>query len=371
MAKKDQEPLLPGNDGRWFLEVAGVVEQPGSPTSSYTELRDLKPPAPVVASESAAVGASTAAVSGSLSAEEDADEDTFVPVAAPTGDSLPDWEPDAMSSRIGGRGYGRWVAAGVVVALIAAVGFAVYYFPRGVQEDADALAATYRASLTDLRNELPTTQIALQILTDPATTPDEVSSTVPAIGDLNSDATVVIRQATAPLPSTVPLVPRTPLEDLEPTRNTMLILGAEGEGISGRLATTFAYRSTVPALFATPELPTQAESADVDQLSVALAESLAETARLISDLPPDPTFAATRELATEASARYATWQLEYLDALREGDTARAASLVTELEEARDGIEDLLIAALATVRAELDPRIVSLATETEAAVAAIP
>jgi hypothetical protein len=151
----------------------------------------------------------------------------------------------------------------------------------------------------------------------------------------------------------------------------MLILGAEGEGISGRLATTFAYRSTVPALFATPELPTQAESADVDQLSVALAESLAETARLISDLPPDPTFAATRELATEASARYATWQLEYLDALREGDTARAASLVTELEEARDGIEDLLIAALATVRAELDPRIVSLATETEAAVAAIP
>ncbi|MGB5432763.1 MAG: hypothetical protein WBO21_07125, partial [Acidimicrobiia bacterium] len=312
-----------------------------------------------------------AAVSGSLSAEEDADEDTFVPVAAPTGDSLPYWEPDAMSSRIGGRGYGRWVAAGVVVALIAAVGFAVYYFPRGVQEDADALAATYRASLTDLRNELPTTQIALQILTDPATTPDEVSSTVPAIGDLNSDATVVIRQATAPLPSTVPLVPRTPLEDLEPTRNTMLILGAEGEGISGRLATTFAYRSTVPALFATPELPTQAESADVDQLSVALAESLAETARLISDLPPDPTFAATRELATEASARYATWQLEYLDALREGDTARAASLVTELEEARDGIEDLLIAALATVRAELDPRIVSLATETEAAVAAIP
>ena len=371
MAKKDQEPLLPGNDGRWFLEAAGVVDQPGSPTSSYTELRELKPPAPVVSSESTAVTASTAAVSGSLSAEEDADEDTFVPVAAPAGDSLPDWEPDAMSSRLGGRSYGRWIAAGVVVALIAAAGFAIYYLPRGVQEDADALAATYRTSLTQLRNELPTTQVALQLLTDPAATADEVSSTVPAIGDLNTDATTVIRQATAPLPSTVPLVPRTPLEDLEPTRNTMLILGAEGEGISGRLATTFTYRSTVPALFATPELPTQAESSTVDQLSVALAESLAETARLISDLPPDPTFAATRELATEASARYATWQLEYLDALREGDTARATSLVTELEATRDGIENSLNAALATVRAEVDPKIVSLATETEEAIAAIP
>jgi hypothetical protein len=151
----------------------------------------------------------------------------------------------------------------------------------------------------------------------------------------------------------------------------MLILGAEGEGISGRLATTFAYRSTAPALFATPELPTQAESSDVDQLSVALAESLAETARLISDLPSDPTFAATRELATEASARYATWQLEYLDALREGDTARATSLVAELDATRDGIKDSLNAALATVRAEVDPKIVSLATETEEAIAAIP
>jgi hypothetical protein len=276
-----------------------------------------------------------------------------------------------MSSRLGGRGYGRWVAAGVVVALIAAVGFAVYYLPRLVQEDADALAATYRSSLTVLRNELPTTQVALQTLTDPTTSPDEVSDTVPAIGDLNTDATIVIRQATAPLPSSPPLVPRTPLEDLEPTRGTMLILGAEGEGISGRLATTFSYRSTVPALFATPDLPTQAESSTIDQLSVALAESLAETARLIADLPPDPTFAETRELATEASARYATWQLEYLDALRQGDTARAATLIDELDETRAEIERSLNAALSTVRAEVDPRILALATETEEAIAAIP
>ena len=371
MAKKDQDPLLPGNDGQWFLEAAGVVDQPPSPTSSYTELKKLKAPAPVVPSESAAVTAGTAAVSGSLAADEDAGEDTFVPVAPPSGDSLPDWEPDAVSSRLGGRGYGRWVVVGVVVALIAAAAFAIYYLPRGVQEDADNLAATYTGSLTTLRNELPTTQVALQILTDPTTLPDAVSSTVPAIGDLNTDSNIVIRQATAPLPSTPPLVPRTPLEDLEPTRSTMLILGAEGEGISGRLATTFAYRSTVPALFATPDLPTQAESGTVDQLSVALAESLAETARLIADLPPDPTFAETRELATEASARYATWQLEYLDALREGDTARATTLIAELDAARNGIEISLNAALATVRAEVDPKIVSLAAETEEAIAAIP
>ena len=151
----------------------------------------------------------------------------------------------------------------------------------------------------------------------------------------------------------------------------MLILGAEGEGISGRLATAFSYRSTVPLLFATSDLPTQADSSTVDQLSVALAESLAETARLIADLPPDPTFAETRELATEASARYASWQLEYLDALRQGDTARATSLINELDETRADIDRSLNAALSTVRTEVDPRIVALATETEEAIAAIP
>lgn len=371
MARKDQEPLLPGNDGRWFLEVAGVVDLPPSPTTTYAQLEDLEPPPPVVASESAAFAAGTAAVSGSLSDNEDDDEDAFVPVSAPSVDPLSDWYPDEASSRLGRHGFGRWVAGAVVVALLAIAGFAGYYLPRQVQEQADNLASNYRVSLTDLRNELPNSQVALQNLTDPASTPESVSAAVPAIGDLNARATIVVGQATTPMPSTPPLVPRAPFEALEPTRTSMLILGAEAEGISGRLATTFAYRSTVPLLFATPDLPTQASSAEVDALSVALAESLADTARLIADLPPDPTFAATRDLATATSQRYATWQLEYLDALREGDTARATALISELDMARRAIQESLNIALAGVRAEVDPKIVSLATETEATIGAIP
>jgi hypothetical protein len=151
----------------------------------------------------------------------------------------------------------------------------------------------------------------------------------------------------------------------------MLILGAEAEGISGRLATTFTYRSTVPALFATPDLPVEADSATTDALSVALAESLAETARLVADLPPDPTFTETRDLATKASERYATWQLEYLDALREGHTDRAADLIVELDAAVDDIDAALSVALGVVRVEVDPRIVALAIETETAIDDIP
>jgi len=151
----------------------------------------------------------------------------------------------------------------------------------------------------------------------------------------------------------------------------MLILGAQAESISGRLATTFTYRSTIPALFATPDLPTETDSGAVDGLSVSLAESLADTARLVADLPPDPTFDATRDLATQASQRYATWQLEYLDALREGDIDRATTLIEELDNAQSAIDRELDSALATVRSEVDPHIVTLASDVELAVTAVP
>jgi hypothetical protein len=374
MARKQPQVPLPGNNGRWFLELAGVVESPPSPTETYTELETLESPPAFVASESAAVTAGAAAVSGSLATDangETSGDDAFVPVAPRTDDGLDDWRPDDVSPRLGRRGFGRWLAGALFILVVTAVAVAVLMLPRAVQSEADALAADYTRSLTDLRNELPHSQAALASLTDPASTPEGVSASVPAIGDLNTRGTVVISLATTPLPSTLVLVPRRPLEALEPTRTTMLILGAEAEGISGRLATTFTYRSTVPALFATPNLPVEADSATTDALSVALAESLADTARLVANLPPDPTFAQTRDLATKASERYATWQLEYLDALREGDTGRAADLVVELDTARESIAAALDVALSVVRAEVDPRIVTLAGETESAISDIP
>ncbi len=374
MARKEPEVSLPGNDGRWFLELAGVVEAPPSPTETYSELEALEQPPAFVASESAAVTAGAAAVSGSLAANangDTAEDNTFVPVAPRSDDGLDDWQPDDVSSRLGRRGLGRWLAAALLVIVVVAVVLGVVLLPRTVQNEADLLAADYIQSLTDLRNEFPDSQTALAILTDPASTPDAVSGTVPAIGDLNTRGIVTISHATAPLPPTLMLVPRDPLEALEPTRTTMLILGAEAEGISGRLATTFTYHSTVPALFATPELPIEADSATTDALSVALAESLADTARLVADLPPDPTFTQTRNLATQASERYATWQLEYLDALRSGDSDRAADLVVEIETARDDITASMDEALTLVRAEVDPLIVALAGETETAIDNVP
>jgi hypothetical protein len=127
----------------------------------------------------------------------------------------------------------------------------------------------------------------------------------------------------------------------------------------------------VPLLFRTGNLPTSAESSEIDALSVSLAGSLADPARLVAALPQDPSFADTNDLITAASERYATWQLEYLDALRKSDVERATALVGELDAVRDRIADAMHEALGVVRSELDPAIVSLAGETETAIASIP
>lgn len=331
----------------------------------------LDPPPPVVASETQGASAGAAAVSGALASEAGEDEAAFVPVAARINDPLDDWEPDPVSSRLGRDGFGRWIVAGLAIVVAAAIGWSLYFLPRAAQQDADELAVSYGTSLNDLRDELAETQGALQTLTELASSSEAVAVAIPAIGGLNMRAAVVTGIAAGPLPSTPPFAKRTPFVDLEPIRATMLVLGAEAEGVASRLATAFAYRSAVPALFETSNLPVEADSGIVDSLSVDLAESLALTARLIADLPLDPTFTVTRDLASTASDRYAPWQLEYLDALREGETNRTTALVAELEDARRRIRVALETALATVRDEVGPRIAALDSETESAIDSIP
>ena len=158
-------------------------------------------PAPVVASESAAVTARHRGGERFTRRREDADEDTFVPVAPPDrAISLPDWEPDAVSvaaRRPRLRSVGRWPASSV--ALIAAIGFADLLPPSR----RSGRCGRSRGNLPRLAHHAAQrTPNHAGRAPDPhrpgELTPDEVSSTVPAIGDLNTDATIVIRQATAP-----------------------------------------------------------------------------------------------------------------------------------------------------------------------------
>lgn len=361
MPKRPAGDNLPGNDGRWFLELIGVAEPALESTDAYATLESLVPPPTADDTSTLSTGAIAAAVNGALSRSA-TENGEFVPLSAGDTQAIDDAPP---------RRWRWWVLGVVAVLVILAVGAGAYFLPRSTEADAALLAASYRAALIEVRNELPTTQQALASLTDPASPDDAVSAVPSVIADLNAKSGMAAALGTQPLPGTPPLVSPSPLEALEPTRATMTILGASGRDLAGRLGFGFTYRTTMDSIFAVRTLPVEAADPAITELSLALAGDLAETGRLVADLPPEAAFVEVRDAAVSASERYATWQLEYLDALREGDAERAGRLIAERGAALVELSSMLTDALAATRSELDPLIVVLAAELEAAILAVP
>ena len=398
MTKTTDPRPLPGNDGSWFLELVGSKEadphhadtlaEMASPAPAGQEASKTEPDPPVAATGSAVgadaptetsatasldTGTGETATSGStdLSPAEAAEAAEATAATAATDDALSDWEPDEISRPLRSRRSFRLAAALTMILLVAAVVAGIILLPRVGEQEADQLAADYRQALVDLRNLLPATQEALADLTDASSTPDEIAGVVPATAELNAKSHDVEPWGTEPLPQTLPLVPRDSHEELEPTREAMVSHGAEGDVIALRLGHGFAYRTTIPVLLATPDLPTEADTAVINELSVALAESLAETSQLVSELPEDPAFTEVKSLADAAAIRFAAWQSEYLEALRSGDVDAATELVVELDETRTALADANAAALALLRTDLDEQIIVLATGIEATLNAMP
>ena len=398
MAEPTDPRPLPGNDGSWFLELVGSKEADPHHSATLAEMAssepeevaetDLGPTAGAVGAVAAGniVGAApstdtsaTASLDTGNGETATSGLDTSAPqpeaatpeAAAPEADVLSDWEPEEVSKPLRSRRSFRWGAALAFLVLVALIVAAVVFLPRMSEQEADDLAAAYQQSLVELRNVLPNTQAALANLTDPAATPDQIAEVVPATAELSAKAHEVTTLGSAPLPDTLSLVPRAPLEELEPVRSAMVVAGAEGDLIAVRLGHGFAYRTTVPALLATPELPTEADSTTINQLSVALAESLADSSLLVSELPEDAAFADVKAQADAAVIRFAAWQSEYLEALRSGAVDTASALIVELDEIRTDLADATTQALLVIRTDLDQQIIDLAADIEATLLVIP
>ncbi|GMQ86467.1 MAG: hypothetical protein BMS9Abin07_2046 [Acidimicrobiia bacterium] len=354
MARRSESSALPGNDGRWFLELLGLIEPEMEPTAAFATLESLVPPPVADDTETANAGAVSAAVNGALLVE-----------APPNGELV------SLTSDGSHRRRVWWITSLLLLILGGAIGAGIYLLPRAADQEATELASQHRTAMVEMRNELPKTQQALADLTDPAASPEAVSVVPEAIAALSSVSGRAIAAATAPLPTTLPLVPRDGFDSLKPTREAMTILGATGRDIAGRIGVGFSYRSSIEALFAIDGLPVDAPDDAITGLSLVLAEDLADSGRIVADLPQDAGFIAVAEAATVASQRYPTWQLEYLDALRQRDRGRAETLLAELEAARRTIESRLHTALIDMRTELDGMIVVLAAELETAIDNVP
>jgi len=277
--------------------------------------------------------------------------------ATETAPLIEDWKPDRLDPRvISGRTF-RWPIIVAAVALLIgglAILQAVQDMPDRAAEDA---RATYLAVTTDYQTLLPEIEDAVSAITDPTTDTATLSDAAVSLSAFNDGARTLFDAAAEPLPSMPPLVSRAQLDALTPVRQSMANAAEIGLTLERRLGDTLSYRLLWTKTFQLPPLPTTATQDRLTQLGVALGLAVTSTKDAIGNLPDEPFLSDHKIAAFQLGQRLDDWQVEYLDALRTGDSATAETLVQEMTQRIDALKAAIGAPLAAIgewaRTQLD------------------
>ncbi len=279
----------------------------------------------------------------------------------PTGTMFEPIDETSLSRPLRTKRRFRWPVVFLVLALIAIAAVAVVWVPRALEQQALTVRQhNYDASLA-VRTYIPTSQTALDSITNPASSNDAVNASVSVISSLSSLGSDLEAAASEPLPVSIPLITPDSTSDLESLTQRSTLLAGDTTEIARRLGHGYVYRTSIPELLTPGALPSEASGSAIDELTIQLATSLADDAGVVADLPDDAAFAPTLALASSTHEQYTQWQGVYLDALTAANQPAITDALDQFDAlrndlARSNTEDLL-----TLRSELDNRLVSLAS----------
>ena len=275
-------------------------------------------------------------------------------------DHLDVWAPDEMNSKIESRRKFRWTSLIGIVAVIGLVVTGLVLLPTITQNRADDHRDLLTTALSDLRGELPDTQTSLAAATDPVSTSSDLSDLATQLTVLTAKASSLDAAAQADLPAAPPLTSRAPIDELEPIRARIEPLGTVANTIQRRIANLVEYRTLMADFLSLPDLPITADSSGQAELRVTLASAQADSAAILAGLPDDPALADHRSSARDLNDRFATWQVDYLEALRTEDSVVARELLAELGDGLAELDNQLVNPLAQIRRDTDADLISLA-----------
>lgn len=318
---------LPGNDGAWFLEAAGIA---GTSADAGRDAASSSPAAGEVWS------------------------------ASPQGDTNSEWVFDEPSRTVQRRRSVRWpVVLAAVVGVAIAIALLVW-LPGTSERRAHAVAAEYDLAFAAILADMPPGQQALATLTEPTSVVEDFGGTVATITQMQTHADEALRLAGEPLPNPWPLASNQPFVALGPYRDSLSVQATSSEAIARRLGDLHDYRTLADRILAVADLPSDPTAADVEDLRTRLASVSTDSASALAKLPDDAALVAHKAAAREAIERFEEWQIEYLEALRAGDTDGATLLAEELRTIRTELDQLMIGALGRIRSEVDADIIDLA-----------
>lgn len=273
-----------------------------------------------------------------------------------------DWEPDAMDRKMTSTRPFRWTSVVGSIAIIGLIGVGLVLLPSVTRNRANNHREMMVAALWELRAELPDAQNSLLTATEPGTTVSGLNDLATQLTVLAAKASDVDQAGRAALPAAPPFTSSEPIDELEPVQQRLEPLATTAHTIQRRISNLVEYRSLMAGFLDLPDLPYEADSGAQADLRVILASAQAQSASVLAGLPNDVSLSDHAELARDTNELFASWQIDYLEALRNQDPATAESLVTDLESQLAELDAELVTPLAQIRRQTDADLIDLAQD---------
>ncbi len=270
------------------------------------------------------------------------------------------WVRQARWSVLAALAVGGAVTAAVLVAV-----------PRYAESVAEDRAIEYREALTELEAAIPGMADVLDDLGDADLTSEELGERLGPYGRFRAAAVGLSGAAREGLPEVPPLFPDNAIDELAPVRDRLALVAGRGDVLSSRLAKLVGYRSSLDGAFVLPELPLTAPSDEINEISLSLAEMLADSLEAISALPTDPFLDEHRAAVQETLDWFRTWEIEYLEELRKGDPSAASALVNQARSRHSRLRTDLGPPLADFAAWAGGELAGLERDVAAALVVVP
>jgi hypothetical protein len=265
--------------------------------------------------------------------------------ATSTHDALDaDWEPSATVEPPV-RTF-RWslISAGLALAVtIAFLAIAAYRLPIN---QAAAMRDNLSGSLETLDAATGQFPAVANLILDPETTTEALANAAVPLLAFSDAANSAYSSATADAGAEIPLVPKAPLEALEPAMTDLQRAADEALVIHERLGDVLDYRILLERALVLPvSLPVEASDAQISDIGVVLSTTLANTTEVLLQLPQDEILIGHQMQLERTFSALTIHVADYLAALRDGNSFAASRIAGDMRDetrsALDSVDDTL------------------------------
>ena len=265
--------------------------------------------------------------------------------ATSTHDALgADWEPSATIEPPV-RTF-RWslISAGLALAVtVALLAIAAYRLPIN---QAAAMRDNLSGSLETLDAATGVFPAVANLVLDPETTTAALADAAIPLLAFSEAANSAYSSATADPGAQIPLVPKAPLEALEPAMTNLQRAADEALVIHERIGDVLDYRILLERALVLPaSLPVEASDTRISDIGIGLSATLADTTEVLLQLPQDEILTVHALQLESAYSAMTIHVADYLAALRSGNSFAASRIVgdmrNEARSALDAVDDTL------------------------------